>query len=216
MGKFKHGINGAFTGLVGDLVSSSWRGKPYLKSRPVRKKKAGESELANRSSFGSASKWLSPLTDFFRAGFRGDNPDFWGFHGAKSYLHAHAIVLDGTKKVIDPSKMMISQGDLPLGKGFEMLFNPDTSEICISWDPNPPSSRRGARKAANDDKLMLAVYDVENGDVYGEVYGVSRKVGASHVEIPPETASYHVYAAFVAADSSSRSDSVYLGRVDVA
>src|SRR5690554_3115272 len=108
MGKFVNGINGPISGLVGNLVASSWRGKPYWKSRPVRKKKAGAVELAHRNSFGSTSKWLSPLTLYFRAGFKGVDPDLWAYQGAKSYLHAHALVSDGTTTVIDPSKMMIS------------------------------------------------------------------------------------------------------------
>src|SRR5690606_6716530 len=64
------------------------------------------------------------------------------------------------------------------------------------------------------DKLMLAVYDVEGGEVFGEVYGVSRKKGRERAELPSGLiATYHVYVAFVAADGSSRSDSLYLGSI---
>lgn len=215
MGKFTHEFNGAFSGLVGNLVGSSWRGQPYLKSRPVRKKEAGEAELANWNLFGGTSTWLSPLTIFFRAGFRGENRNFWGYQGAKSYLHAHAIVTEGGKKYIDPSKMMISQGDLPLAKGFEARYDADSSEICVSWDPALPASRKGGSCAAGHDRLMLAAYNVEKPDVFGEVYGASRKSGTMRVEVPEEKATYHVYAAFIAADNSSRSDSLYLGAIEV-
>src|SRR5690606_22548664 len=100
--------------------------------------------------------------------------------------------------------------------GFEMDFDPETSEIIVRWNPRLPGARKGGSTAARDDKLMLAVYDVEDRQAYGEVYGASRKAGIEKVQVPAGlVATYHVYVAFVAADHSSRSDSLYLGTVSV-
>src|SRR5690606_4166580 len=105
----------------------------------------------------------------------------------------------------------ISQGDLPLGEGFQMDFDEEAFELTVRWNPQIPKGG-----AASNDKLMLAVYDVEGGEVFGEVYGVSRKKGMERVELPSGLiATYHVYVAFVAADGSSRSDSLYLGSIRV-
>jgi len=135
----------------------------------------------------------------------------WGFNGAKSYMHAHALIEEGGSKVIDPSKVLISQGHLPLGEGFEMHFDEEAFEVTVRWNPKTPNGG-----AASNDKLMLAVYDAEGGEVFGEVYGVSRKKGMERVELPSGLiATYHVYVAFVAADGSSRSDSLYLGAIRV-
>src|SRR5690606_32908237 len=135
----------------------------------------------------------------------------WGFNGAKSYMHAHALIEEGGSKVIDPSKVLISQGHLPLGEGFEMHFDEEAFEVTVRWNPKTPNGG-----AASNDKLMLAVYDAEGGEVSGEVYCVSRKKGTERVELPSGLfATYHVYVAFVAADGSSRSDSPYLGAIRV-
>ena len=216
MAKYVHGINGPLTGSLGNLVASSWRGIPYLKTKPERKKDFTSNERMNQGNFGGTSQWLSPLNDHLRAGFKGDNPKKWGFNGAKSYLHAHALIEEGNSKFIDPSKVLISQGSLPLGGGFQMHFDQEAFELTVRWDPALPKSRKGAIAAAGDDKLMLAVYDVAAGEVFGEPYGVSRRRGMDRVELPAGlVATYHVYVAFVAADGSSRSDSLYLGTLNV-
>src|SRR5690554_659866 len=211
MAKYVHGINGPLTGSLDNLVASSWRGIPYLKTKPERKKDFTLNERMNQGNFGGTSQWLSPLKDHLRAGFKGDNPKKWGFNGAKSYLHAHALIEEGNSKYIDPSKVLISQGSLPLGEGFQMHFDQEAFELTVRWNPKTPKGG-----AASNDKLMLAVYDVEGGEVFGEVYGVSRKKGMERVELPSGLiATYHVYVAFVAADGSSRSDSLYLGSIRV-
>jgi hypothetical protein len=216
MAKYVHGINGPLAGSLGNLVASNWRGIPYLKTKPKRKKAFTGNELRNQGSFGMTTQWLRPLTDHLRAGFKGDNPRKWGFNGAKSYLHAHALTREGNSKVIDPSKVLISQGNLPLGTEFEMHFDEETFEVTVRWNTHAPRARKGAIAAADDDKLMLAVYDPEAGEVFGDPYGVSRKRGMEQVELPLGlVATYHVYVAFVAADGSSRSDSLYLGAIRV-
>ncbi len=216
MAKYVHGINGPLVGRLGNLVASSWRNIPYLKTRPQRKKPFTRNELANQGKFGGTSRWLSPLKDFLRAGFKGDDPRKWGFNGAKSYLHKHAMVRLVDQKVIDPSKVLISQGDLPLAEGFAMHFDHETGEITVRWDPKLPKGRKGGSAAAANDKLMLAVYSPEEADVWGEPYGASRRAGIERTEVHPDlVTTYHVYVAFVAADGSSRSDSLYLGAIEV-
>lgn len=216
MARYVHGIHGPLVGSLGNLVASSWRGIPYLKTRPTRRKAYTGNELKNQGNFGSTSRWLSPLGDFLRAGFKGDNPRMWGFNGAKSYLHAHALVQEGDRKVIDPSKVLISQGDLPLAEGFQMHFDEEAFEVTVRWNSKAPKAREGGVAAAYNDKLMLAVYDAEAGQAYGEPYGPSRRIGMERVALDPGVvATYHVYVAFVAADGSSRSDSLYLGAISV-
>src|SRR5690606_31720649 len=157
MAKYLHGIHGPLAGRLGPLVASNWRGIPYLKTRPVRKKPFTPNELGNQRKFGSTTRWLSPLKDFLRAGFKGDNPRKWGFNGAKSYLHKHALVQLGNQKVIDPSKVLISQGDLPLAEGFDMHFDQETGEI---------TDRKSTRLNSSHVKISYAVFCLKKNKLY--------------------------------------------------
>jgi hypothetical protein len=40
MGKLSKGILGPFSGLVGTVIGSSWKGVNYMRSRPKKNKKA--------------------------------------------------------------------------------------------------------------------------------------------------------------------------------
>src|SRR5690606_40862508 len=88
MARYVHGIHGPLVGSLGNLVASSWRGIPYLKTRPKRRKAYTPNERKNQGNFGMTTKWLGPLTEHLRAGFKGDNPRMWGFNGAKSYMRS--------------------------------------------------------------------------------------------------------------------------------
>jgi hypothetical protein len=60
---------------------------------------------------------------------------------------------------------------------------------------------------------MLLAYDIERGrDIYNTT-GQFRSVGKDMLRIPSATPerTYHIYVAFVAADRSKQSESVYFG-----
>lgn len=61
------------------------------------------------------------------------------------------------------------------------------------------------------DQEMLLAYNIEAGDI-NNTTGQFRNVGSDTLHIPPASPEkdYHIYVAFVAADRSHQSDSVYL------
>jgi hypothetical protein len=63
---------------------------------------------------------------------------------------------------------------------------------------------------------MILAYDIENGVAISNVTGQFRYVGEDTLELTPAIPerTYHIYAAFVAADRSCQSSSVYLGTVN--
>ena len=65
-----------------------------------------------------------------------------------------------------------------------------------------------------DDQVMILAYDIENEEEYGKIYGQGRSAGADIIELDDEKGhTYHIYVAFIAADRSAQSDSVYLGEI---
>jgi len=210
MGKLINGINGSLVGRVGNIVGSTWKGIPYVKSRPVRRsKKATGGEAANREKFAMAQRWLSPLLDFVREGFRGYSLRAEGFVAAKSYLLRHAFVKDGDKQVINPALARVSYGDLPLPKNLAVTKT-ETNRLQFTWEP-----------AARDDnskydQVMMLAYDIAKEQADLVTTGQFKSTGADSLQLTGDAGTiYHVYAAFVAADRSSRSDSVYMGEFTV-
>src|SRR5688572_10600068 len=112
MGSIKYGNVGQINGKVGDVVVSSWKGKPYVKSVPgERKTPPTEKELINRKKWAMAQAWLKPVTKFVRQGFNGYTPTVEGFLAAKSYLLKNAFEGEAPHFIINPAVVKVSYGE---------------------------------------------------------------------------------------------------------
>lgn len=203
MARLINGINGAFVGKAGSVIGYTVNGVGYIKGLyKKRTKKPKEGEVLNRKKFAAAQAWLKPAADFVRVGFKGYHERFQGFTAAKSWLMKNCIqVIDGEIR-IDPALVKISSGDLPLPENIQCsLQEPNT--FRISWTP---VRERGFLH----DQAMVMVYD-QKYSPFGDIYGNDRTVGEVLVPVDPSSRPYHVYLAFIAADRSRQSDSVYLG-----
>jgi hypothetical protein len=72
------------------------------------------------------------------------------------------------------------------------------------------------------DQAMLLAYDIENEDACMKITGQFRQLGEDVLQVhypkisnPEEKkkATFHCYLAFIAADRSRQSDSIYLGEI---
>lgn len=208
MARYTNGINGPFRGKVGTVIGSSWRGIPYMKSlHDKRTIPPHEKEQQNRNKFAMAHWWLKPVTEFVRAGFKGYSEKVEGFVAAKSWLLKNAFEGEGAAMSIDPSRVKVSHGDLHLPTNITALkIAPD--EFQITWDVPPMDDDAY-------DQVMILAYDIENGVADWKTTGQFRNAGRDTMYISPSTIDmiYHIYVAFVAADRSRQSDSVYLGTI---
>src|SRR5690606_34337514 len=129
MGKYVSGINGAFTGKIGNTIGSSWRGIPYMKSRSHRTKPATEGEKINRFIFGMTQQWLKPLKEYLRIGFNNYTLTNQGVNAAKSFLYKNALIKDGFNSTIDPTLVKVSHGDLPFPATMDVELKSDNTLI---------------------------------------------------------------------------------------
>jgi hypothetical protein len=210
MATYSDGINGNFKGKVGTVIGSSWKGIPYMKSLyHTRTIPPHEKEQQNRTKFGMAHRWLQPVTEFVRAGYKGYSPTVEGFLAAKSSLLKNAFVVDGKKMIIDPALVQVSYGDLSLPTNISAAKD-SPEHIRISWDAVDKETDEAY------DQIMMLAYDIENGEATSNITGQFRYVGTDTLYIPsaiPER-TWHIYAAFIAADRSQQSASVYLGTIN--
>lgn len=208
MGRLINGVNGPFIGKAGSIIGYTVNGVGYIKGLYKRRTKLPtEKEAFNRKKFAAAQNWLQPLTNIVRAGFKGYNERFQGFAAAKSFLMKNALqVIDG-EIVIDPALVKISFGNLPLPKNIECVFQ-EPYTFRLSWATSLPEGHE-------HDQVMVLAYHIEGHDEFGIVYGSYRNTGEQLVPVgDPIGKTFHIYLAFIAADRSRQSDSVYLGKFE--
>lgn len=208
MGKFQNGINGPFKGVVGTVVGATWKGIPYMRSKPKKRVDIpGEREMVNRKRFAISQAWLSPLVDYVKEGFRGYSRLSEGFVAAKSYLLKHAIEGEGLDIRVNPALVKLSFGHLPLPN--DITAELVEKRVRFTWDTAVPPG------AYDNDQVMLLAYNIEKAWGSYIVAGQLRTTGVQDLDLhyidPGDT--YHLYFAMMAPDRSFQSESVYLGTV---
>lgn len=167
-------------------------------------------ELANRKKWALSQQWLKPVQDFVRIGFKGYSPKSEGFIAAKSYILKNAITGEGETLAIDPARVKLSWGDLPLHNNLQMT-GLKGKQIQFTWDPKfiDDISHEG-------DQIMMLAYNVEKDKVVDDLYGRARAHGSDMLNLnTSKTGTFHIYVAFVAHDRSRQSESVYMGTVEI-
>lgn len=217
MGRLKRGITGPFSGRVGDIIGGHWNGIPYVRSRPrKRQTPPTENELKTRYIFAMTQRWLTPIKDYLRVGFKDYSRKVFGIAAAKSMLYQKGLIRDGYDSTVDPTQVLISFGHLPITQGFALELDRENSAICIRWNPHIPRERNRLCVRSFDDQIMAVAYDVERGEAHGVIYGALRENGMQLILLPPDLpGKYHVYVAFVTADRKHQSPSTYLGAVEI-
>jgi len=209
MAKIPLGINGPIVGTIGSVVGSSWKGEPHIKAKyKKRKKNVTKKELGNRDKFGDGQRWLQPIIDFVRVGFRSTTERITGFHAAKSYLSHHAWEGTGADMRINPALMKVSVGKLPLSADLAVEKQED-GNLLFTW------STEHVPGGSKFDQVMMLAYDIERRISNDITTGQLRSTGSDTLPmmIPSEGSTWHIYMAFNGFDRTTQSDSVYMGTV---
>ena len=209
MALLSNSIYGPVSGKLGPVIGATWKGQPYLRIRPRKRgKKRGVKEKQNQNKFSQAHYWLQPMLPFVRIGFQRYSPTVEGFNAAKSFCLKHAFTGEAAEQKIDPSRVQLSYGNLPLPSTIEMKRSGDYS-LEFSWDKKSDGGN-------NYDQAMLVAYDFETGQKAMQLTGQFRLSGADKLELPQiKKQNYHVYIAFIAHDRSRQSMSLYLGKISM-
>jgi hypothetical protein len=206
MARYKNGINGIFIGKVGTVVGSVWNGVPYMRSAGnARTIPAGENEQANRDKFATAHNWLKPLLPILREGFKGYSPTSYGYNAAKSYTLKYAM----EEGQVQPERVKISSGDLPVSEDLAATLVA-ADRIQFTW------STTTTAYSERNDQIMVLAYHPETATAIYEIHGAFRHTGIQTIDISTAflQKTVQIYAAFIAADRSRQSDSIYLGSIN--
>jgi hypothetical protein len=150
----------------------------------------------------AAQAWLKFIKPFVRVGFKNYSRKQHGFGNALSYLKLNAIKEDFT---VDPSRAMISWGDLP-GPLEPGVSNPESGVLEFTWQPILDHE---------DDHAFILAYSPDTL-FDGSTCGARRDAGKHILKcgiISGEEVD--VYLGFISEDRQKCSNSVYLGRIKV-
>ena len=207
MGNIKQGILGGFSGKVGTVIGSSWKGITYMRAiAPNVKDARTAKQLAQREKFVLTLGFLRPLQSFVRVGFKMYATRQTAFNAAMSYTLKNCIKGVSPNFSIDFAKVMVSRGSLVLPLNIHRLNN--DGEIAISWSDNS-----GVGNALDTDFAMPLAYNTDKHEVVYDMVSACRGDEGVSLNYPSNWSgdTVHVYLGFVSENGSLVSDSVYLG-----
>lgn len=214
MGKYKKGILGAFSGKVGTVIGSSWKGIEYMRSLPKASTKAPtDLQMIQRAKFGLVSGYFRPVSELLNLGFQSLANGKSGYNVATSDFIANAITGTYPNFEIDYSKVLFSKGTLT-GAYSVAALSDDPGSVNVTWTDN---SESGTAKAT--DKMVIVVYNPLKGQfVYNLNSGAVRSAGADTLTMPAEFTgdTVEVWMAFMTPDKKTFSTSIHAGQIVVA
>ena len=136
MATMNQGILGGFSGKIGTVVGSSWRGKNVLRSAPcISTKPASAAQQKQRDKFKGVSQFLTPikeiLTETFGASVGSKSP----FNNAMSYHMKEAVQQTTVGFQLEYAKVLIGKGGL-CGLENPVVQMLPTHRLQVSWDDN--------------------------------------------------------------------------------
>ena len=208
MGKISQGILGGLSGKVGNVIGGSWKGIDYIRIKPssvANPRTVGQ--VNQRTKFTATLEFLQAVKPFIKLGYKGLAVKKTEFNAAMSYVLNNAITGTEPNFVVDYPNALVSRG------GLSGVLNPTTDlatagEVTFGWDDNSAEGNANAT-----DKAMLLVYNPSKKESISLLDGADRTVGSQIVSIPTTYAgdTVELFMAFITADGSQVSNSIYLG-----
>jgi len=212
MGTIKKGILGGFSGKVGTVVGSSWKGISYMRSLPQKvRNPRTEPQMSHRSKFAITLSYLKPLNGVLRTGWKLYANRQSPLNAAMSYTIANAIAGTYPDYSIDPSKVLVSRGSLT--PAVNVIATPVSAAINFEWDDNSDLNN-----ANQTDRALLAVLNSAKSEAIFDVAGATRYEATQSLSVPANWSgdSVEVYVGFISEDGKEIANSVYVGNLVIA
>lgn len=205
MARLNQGILGGISGKIGNVIGSSWKGIPVVKSRPLsvaNPKTAGQiaqrSKMTNIVAFAEIilAAVIKPLWDRFSQGMSGYN----------AFVQSN-ISLFAAFSPSPAGSLIISKGKMTSVTPTVAPVAVDATSVLVSWSDVLPDSY----SLATDDAFIVVV-DVANSKVYYSAADVARSVTLKEVDIDDAAEAdnvYNVYLAFRRTDGTVVSNTGY-------
>ena len=211
MGTIKQGILGGFSGKVGTVIGSSWKGISYMRGQAQHvKNPRSAGQLNQRSKFSLALSFLQPVVPYIRIGYKSQAAKQTEFNAAMSYTIKNAITGSYPNYALDYTKIVVSKGGLTQVTGATATWDNNRNEVKIDWTDNS-----GVGNALATDKAMPFIYNKAKGETIYDTAGATRATHTQSLTVPNdwEGDKVEVYLGMVSEDGKEVADSIYLGEV---
>ena len=212
MGIIKQGVLGGFSGKVGTVIGSSWKGKAVMRGLTIAKSgKPTASQLQQQAKFSLMIKFLQPLTDLLGQTFDSLAVGMSGINKAFSYNIQNAITGVFPALTVDYPMVLLSRGDLPGAKA-PAAASAVAGKLDFTWTNNS-----GSGKALATDIAFVAVFCESLGYwIYSQQTASARDAGAYSLDVSAFSGKpVHSYLGFVSANGRMFSNTAYTGLVNV-
>ncbi len=207
MGKIMNQRDGAISGAVGSLVFATWRGKPYVRTKPNRNyKKQSDKQKVQTSRFAVAVELVRRILPYLRVGYRTEATTGTAYNAAVSYTCKYGIVETADGMALDYPNVRVSLGSLTPAQDAQVMLEGDAA--VFAWTDNT-----GSGDARADDLAMPMVLNTKLQQAIYLTDAAVRSDGQTALTLPASwlTAPCVAYLGFAATKSDEVSNSVYLG-----
>ena len=213
MGILNKGLLGAVSGKVGPVIGVIRKAIAIIRSLPNKiKKKASESQLLNRSKFGSVSGLLRGFKDLIEIGFYDKKELGTQMEQAISWNLKHIFGSDGKQIKPDLSKLVLSIGTLFRTTGAKLIPGPDKS-LRLTWNDDEEHWSDQHALQRGSDYLMVAVsYKNKKRHVFNLYHEQARRADLEfnmQLKYADITQPIHLWLFFASEDMKAVSKSEY-------
>lgn len=172
MANYNQGILGPFSGKVGPVVGSTWKGRQVMKGRPYPKKKVTASALqaTTRQRMRVLAEFLRPLGGLISTGMRfaAKAAAITPRNYATKRNMENSMNLSGNTWSVIPSTIEISAGNFGNVQGLQLAQS--ASGLTATWTNNQSTVvgvTTGGRNVVllDDDTVWLVAYNVEKNEI---------------------------------------------------
>lgn len=211
MARMNQGILGSFTGKVGPVIGSSWKGKPYMKSLSGKRKgKSTPKQTEQQMKLAILSAFLNQLQALLELTLSANRKKMTAVNYAFQINHRQAIIGQYPDYGIDYPKLVLSEGPL-MGTETYPATSTDAGIIQFSWLDNTDSGN-----ARETDQIILIAFCPAQFEYYFSTCAASRKDESALLRVPLFAGErVHTWMVFVSADGRFYSEGMYMGEVGV-
>lgn len=207
MGTIKQGILGGFSGKVGTVIGSIWKGISYMRGRAQSvKNPRTEGQVEQRSKFALTLNFLKPITAYIRTGYKTYANKQTAFNAAMSYIVKNAIGGTSPNYNLDFSSVLVSRGSLTQPTNTNVSVA--SGKAAISWTDNS-----GQGNAQSTDVAMPLAFNTDKGEAVFSTAAATRADQSAELNFPADWNgdTIELYSGFASADGINVANALYLG-----